>query len=389
MRSRLFVLQLFAFEIVAAISSPASAIDCSRAAGVVETSICANNELKKSDERFNRDYSNLLDRVDARQRQELVESQKRWLVERNTQCKTKPPAEVAGCVGKAMTKREDDLVKQFSNGYNFGHLRLKEAGQTLMVGRERLDVLRPSEDVLSLVHGDTLIAETNAPFEIDGRGGDDSGEAVIISTHDYGNGGCSDQYLLSVLPNLPLRFEKLNANDCPAQSFAVKKIGNRLELSTLAEPGQDGLIRIWSPENGLVSESVTKFSPKPGTTMANLHDGDSPTDNEEFYNSLKRLASRDWRPMAQALQSTIVNIEDDEKYLVLFTCSAGVRGCPHEQAFAAYDKASKMFFFAYEPPGSRFAKDRLQRITFYPERSKWPADLKDPLETWEGLPDAQ
>ena len=380
MTSRPFALNIYAFAIASAATiSPASAIDCSRATGAVETAICADNGLRKWDERFNWGYSNLLDRLDVRQRQELIESQKLWLIGRDSLCKTKPSADLADCVSKAMIRRENELATKFSGGFSFGEVRLGKAGQTLMVGNERLDVSGQSGDILNLIHGNTLIAESQAPFAIDGRGGDDSGEAVVISTHDYGNLGCSDQYLVAALPNQPLRVQALNEVDSCGLSFSVRKIGNRLELSTPALPGRDGLVREWSPKSGLIIELGTKFSPKHGTTMADFPGDGAPTDNEEFYNSIKRIAPRDWRSIAQALQSASVG--ENDNYLLMSTCS-GRRGCPTENAFAAYAKASKTFFFAYELPGSKYKDDHAQQIIYYPERAKWPADLAELVDEW-------
>jgi uncharacterized protein YecT (DUF1311 family) len=369
------VLDRCALAVVAAAAiSPASAIDCSRAAGAVETAICADDGLRRADERFNQDCSILLGRLDARQRRELIESQKLWLTGRNALCMAKPSAEVADCVGKAMTRRKDELAKEFSDGHIFGRVSLGKAGQTLMVGHQRLDVTGQSGELLRLVQGGTVMAESIAPFEIDGRGSDDKGEAVVVSTHDYRNLGLSEQYLLWSLPDQPLRVEALKAG---CSDYDVTRKGRRLELRTRVSPGCDGVVRTWSAEEGLGPARSIVFSPRRGTTMDDFHQGESPTDIEQFYLSLKRLAPRDWRPMAQALSfATVRSVDDDKgKYVVLSPCSTG-RSCQVGNTFAAYAKAGKRFFFARDVLGSG--------VTYFPGRATWPADLTPVVDQWVG-----
>jgi uncharacterized protein len=365
--SRHLVLKVCALAILAvATVAPASAIDCSRATSAVETLICADKDLLKWDEGFNRGYSDLIDRLDARQRRELIESEMHWLVQRDLQCQAKPAADAVDCIIAAMSRRRDELAKKYSDGVRFGAIRLGQAGQTVMVGHERLDLIRARDDMVSLVHGNTLIAEALA-FEIDGRGGDDSGEAIVVSTYDGGNLGCADQYLISSLPSQPLRVEALGGRDACWLSFSVKTNGNRLELRTPVAPGRDGLFSTWSAKSGLVVELGTEFVPRRGTTMADFHGDGPPTDNEEFYNSLKRMAPRDWRPMARALQ--FASVGENDKYVLMSACS-GRRGCPDENALAAYAKASKTLFFAYELSGSKYKEDHAQQIIYYPDRAQ-------------------
>jgi uncharacterized protein YecT (DUF1311 family) len=360
--------------LAAAAISPASAIDCSRAAGAVETAICGDDGLRRADARFNRDYSTLLGRLDAQQRRELIESQKLWLTGRNALCMAKPSVEVADCVGTAMTWRKDELAREFSDGHVFGRVSLGKAGQTLMVGHQRLDVTGQSGELLRLVQGGTVFAESIAPFQIDGRGGDDKSEAVVVSTHDYGNLGLSEQAVLWSLPDQPLHVEALKAG---CSDYEVARKGRRLELRTRVSPGCDGVVRTWSAEGGLGPARSIVFSPRRGTTMADFHQGDSPTDIEQFYLSLKRLAPRDWRPLALALSfATVRTTRDDTgKYIVLSPCSTD-RSCQVVNAFAAYAKAGKRFFFARDVLGSG--------VTYFPDRAAWPADLTPIVDEWVG-----
>ena len=63
--------------VLGALGSPTSAIECARAVRTVEKTICADGSLRKADDQFNRRYAKLLDLLDRRQREELIESQRR------------------------------------------------------------------------------------------------------------------------------------------------------------------------------------------------------------------------------------------------------------------------------------------------------------------------
>jgi uncharacterized protein YecT (DUF1311 family) len=349
---------------------PAAAIDCSRANSAVETAICASIELRKTDKGFNKGYLHLLERLDAIQRAELIAEQKRWLAERDAMCMAKSATELADCIGTSMKRREDELTKRFAADFRFGELRLGQAGQKLMVGHQRLDVTGESGDVLRLMQGDTVIAESQAPFAVDGRAGDERGEAVVISTHDLGNMGISEQFLLWSLPGQPLHVEQLKTG---CSNYDVRRKGKRLELRTSVAPGCDGIVRTWSAQGGLKLERRIEFSPKRGTTMADLHQDGSPLEIEQFYGHLKRLAPQDWYRMARALSFATRRSADEDKYLVLTPCSNG-HSCQGGAAFAACSKDGKACFFAYE---WKYAE-----IKYFPDRARWPADLTPLLDQW-------
>jgi hypothetical protein len=348
----------------------------------VEKAICADEGLRKLDSAFGRSYSELVDRLDSRQRQELIESQRLWIRQRDAQCQAKPQAELVSCISDVTIHRESELAAKSSDGRRFGSVVLGHAGQTVTVGAERLDIAGESGNMLSLIQGNTLLAESLAPFEVDGRAGDENGEAIVVSTHDFGNLGCSNQYLISASPKQPLRVEELQVRDSCSTSFLVEKDGRKLSLTIAASPGEDGIVKSWSAESGIGLVRNLVFSPKRGTTMSDFHDDDSPTDNEEFFNSLKRAAPRDWRPMARALQFARVRADEAGKYVLFSPCS-GFHGCPAESAFAAYEKASQKFFFAYEVFELKYGRDRSDNaVVYYPERSRWPTDLSKLVDKW-------
>jgi hypothetical protein len=159
----------------------------------------------------------------------------------------------------------------------------------------------------------------------------------------------------------------------------VSKTSGGLEFTLRPSPGEDGAIKRWSAKSGQVyfTSGRLEFAPKPGTTMADFSAGDPPTDNEEFFNALKRAAPGDWRAMARALQWAVVRSAPDDGAIVLAPCSGGSRLCMSEHAFAAYAKASKTFYFAYEALGGPPAE-----VHYYPARETWPTDVSEIVARW-------
>jgi uncharacterized protein YecT (DUF1311 family) len=375
----------FVVMLVAMTTRPASsAVDCPNATSRIEKAICESDELTKADKAFSIGYERLIERLDRRQRLELIDSQKRWLTERDIACAGMPPEVVANCVGDALRKRRTELARAF--GSPFGSIKLGSPGLSIVVGNETLEIKgarTDGVDILRLVHGNSLLAESQAPFAIDGRGGDETGEAVVVSTHDYGNLGSSEQYLISVRPNEPLRAQALKADNCCG--YSVRKVANGLELTISPSAGRDGVVMFWKPHSGsLIFERRLEFAPQPGTTMAGFQADTAPTHNEEFYNALKRAAPRDWRVMAVALEFARNRDDDaDGKYFVLSPCSSGRRGCPAEQAFAAYAVGTKLFYFAYELPNSGVGNNSQgPDVVYFPSRENWPPDIAKIVGRW-------
>jgi hypothetical protein len=217
-------------------------------------------------------------------------------------------------------------------------------------------------------------------LELDGRAGDGSAEAVVVSTHDYGTAGCSDQYLISVRANEAPRVEPLVVDGDPCwRIFGVKRNGSGLLLTREASPGYDGSVRSWTPAAAAtVLERRLEFAPRRGTRMADFKPHASPADNEEFFDALRFAAPNDWRPLAAALEHA--HTRDDGtggKPVILTTCSEFPRACPYEQVFAACVRGS--YFFARE----RYARAAEKKeITYYPPRDQWPAQVTEPVDRW-------
>lgn len=121
------------------LAAPAWAIDCSRATTKVEQAICADAGLRRADEQFNRNFARLLESLDRQQRRTLVVAQRRWLKQRDAACADQSVA----CVADAIRQREKEIAQAFSDGYDFGSVRLCCSGQTLRLGDRTLGVVAP------------------------------------------------------------------------------------------------------------------------------------------------------------------------------------------------------------------------------------------------------
>jgi hypothetical protein len=142
---------------------------------------------------------------------------------------------------EAIRQREKEIAPAFSDGYDFGSVRLCCSGQTLRLGDKTLGVVAPADgaDVvpLRLTYESKTVLEIFGWLELDGRAGDGSAEAVVVSTHDYGTAGCSDQYLISVRANEAPRVEPLVVDGDPCwRIFGVKRYGSGLLLTRERRP---------------------------------------------------------------------------------------------------------------------------------------------------------
>lgn len=177
---------------------------------------------------------------------------------------------------------------------------------------------------LRLTYENRTVLEIFRWLEIDGRGGDGSAEAVVVSTHDYGTAGCSDRYLISVRASEGPRVEPLVVDGDPCwRVFGVKRNGSGLLLTREASPGYDGSVRSWTPAvAATVLEHRLEFAPRRGTRMTDFKPHVSPTDNEEFFEALRFAAPNDWRPLAATLERAHTR-EDGSggKPVILTTCS--------------------------------------------------------------------
>ena len=364
------------------LAAPASAVDCSRAATRVEQAICGDAGLRREDAQFNRNYARLLEGLDRQQRRALIAAQRRWLKQRDAGCAG--AQDVVGCVADAIRQREKEIARAFSDGYDFGSVRLCCTGQTLSLGDKTLGVVAPTDgaDVvpLRLSYEGRVVLEIFGWLEIDGRAGDSNAEAVVVSTHDYGTAGCSDQYLISVLANEAPHVEPLVVDGDPCwRVFGVKRNGSGLLLTKEATPGYDGSVRSWSPAAAAtVFERQLTFAPRRGTRLADFKPHASPTDNEEFFEALRFAAPNDWRALAAALEHAHTRQDGSGgPPVVLTTCADSPRACPYDQVFAACVGGS--CFFARERTGRGAEK---KEIIYYPPRDQWPAQVTGTVDRW-------
>ncbi len=101
---------LVAGWIVAGFAQQAIAFDCNKARTDVETEICANPDVKQSDDDMADAYFALRDRLDKKNRKQLLKTQKSWLHYRNTSC-----GAVGSCI-ESENRSHEQVLRNATNG---------------------------------------------------------------------------------------------------------------------------------------------------------------------------------------------------------------------------------------------------------------------------------
>jgi uncharacterized protein len=340
--------------------------------------ICAEAGLRRADAQFDRNYARLLERLDLQQRRRLIETQRRWLKQREA-CADQ---EAVACVADAIRKREKEIAQAFSDGYDFGSVRLCCTGQTLRLGSKTLGVVAPTDgsDVvpLRLLYENRTVLEIFGWLEIDGRGGGGSAEAVVVSTHGYGTAGCSDQYHLG--PREPGAAR--GAAGGRRRSVLAHLCGPTKREWVDADQGGVAWIRRQCPD---LDAGRGRNRAAPAGIRAPARNQDdrlqahtTPTDNEEFFEALRFAAPNDWRLLAAAFEHACTRQDGTGGTpVVLTTCADFPRACLYAQVFAACVSGS--CFFARE---WRDDATKKTEVAYYPARDQWPNAVAEIVDRW-------
>jgi uncharacterized protein YecT (DUF1311 family) len=102
----------FAVGLNLAFVSQASAIDCAKAATVVEKAICGSEALRKADAVLSDLYFSILGKLEGARHQLLIDSQRAWLSDRDQDCAD----DTDSCVAESIATRQSVIEVCFADG---------------------------------------------------------------------------------------------------------------------------------------------------------------------------------------------------------------------------------------------------------------------------------
>ena len=96
----------------ACFATEASAIDCSKATGIVDKAICGSETLRQADAGLSDFYFATLRKLEGARHQLLLDSQRLWLAERDRDCRE----HVESCVAQSIAARQNAIAVCFADG---------------------------------------------------------------------------------------------------------------------------------------------------------------------------------------------------------------------------------------------------------------------------------
>ncbi len=97
-------------------AAPAAAMDCGKAETVVETAICADQDLLAADDAMAAAYREVRTLSTSAEKKMLALSQRSFIAERETQCGTGSAPEIKSCIGERTRQRLTRLLSQPDSG---------------------------------------------------------------------------------------------------------------------------------------------------------------------------------------------------------------------------------------------------------------------------------
>jgi uncharacterized protein YecT (DUF1311 family) len=105
--------------VLVSVPGPAQALDCAKAESVIEKAICATPDLKALDDAMARAYDDVRRALKGRERQALLDSQRKWLATRD-QCEDTTVAATAACLTEKTEERRKLLAGEPLSGPGTG-----------------------------------------------------------------------------------------------------------------------------------------------------------------------------------------------------------------------------------------------------------------------------
>jgi hypothetical protein len=236
------------------------------------------------------------------------------------------------------------------------------------------------------------------------------GETEIVVIHgDSSSISCNigEEYLIAAKPGAAPEIHTVEKDDCaPGPHVALEKISasgaaeDSIVIWQGATPTTDGQIWRYDPSGALDwpynrrhwrLEGVVKFSPQPGTTLADLRK-EAPKislydflENEEAYKKFRALTgdrAEDLLRMSTG-PSQDVALSENGRFATTTGCAVH-SGCDAELLLVA-DFEANALFVAFKPaddltPDGNVAKRK--KIEVFPIVGKWPSPARKQLAEW-------
>lgn len=157
----------------------AQALDCGKAATIVENAICADAEAKAADDAMSKTYARLWKQYDKAERKALAALQLKWLKEREESCEKKNGEPLARCVARETQSRLDYFTGKPLSGPGTGarmipHLGYQDSSDTIAyIEIQLLRFAPPRSAGEKLFNAEIAVAAGELPFgeTIEGMGG--------------------------------------------------------------------------------------------------------------------------------------------------------------------------------------------------------------------------
>ncbi|WP_170162504.1 lysozyme inhibitor LprI family protein [Methylocystis hirsuta] len=382
---------------------PSQAIDCTKAASLVETTICADAQLKWQDDAISRNYFAALKALRGRGNKashDLIQAeQRRWLSRREA-CGLLAAGGLTDCVETQTRVRLSELPTDLDAPEEVPRVGLKLGSEILTW--KTIDGRRTLTHRGRVVIEERYILRNYPPFMVDDRWKSGDTDAVLIEEGGVASGDCAFFAVVESRSSGVVTRHELG-EECVGTPYSRPiRDAEGFAFISPASPLAEGTIRQWRANTGQIVESSTQFRPEPGSTMKSLATGQKPEiveplRNAEFFSAVSRLSAQNKMQVIEALWDITngcetCNLEHPELYGVAIDqetiaysgCSWFWRGghffCGRTDALAVWDRVGGGFYFAMDEhldDGRHGDKARVE-----PPLASWPAPAHARYESW-------
>ncbi|PWB94847.1 lysozyme inhibitor LprI family protein [Methylosinus sporium] len=401
-------------------ATAARAMDCAKAETLVETTICADPQIKWQDDAISRNYfaalTALREKGNKPAHDKMQGEQRRWLAERNA-CGLKAAGGLTYCVEEMTSKRLGRLPASAAEAGEVPPAGLRLGTETLAWGKTK-DGLRTLTHRGRVVLKEPPDPRLDSPFKIHDRYKDGQTDAVLVEEGAADYNVCSTFYVVeSRQPGAVSRLElgkicgwfsneDYSDND-PAPWLTRNADG--FAFVSPARPFSNGEVRQWRSKTGDLTTSVIQFLPTPGSTMNSLAASKEPKvieplRNAEFFAAVLRLKVIHKESVADALwgltnggygmrsfdmpQPELYGLAMDPTTVAYSGCGAVWHGgahfsCEGSDTLAVWDRAGGGFYFAINDLGDN--GHNREKAQVEPPLASWPLPARTRYESWRNV----